>query len=377
MINRTPKLVIVSERTRNHFQDPLRFFSKFDVTHLYKNTYPDFKLKYKSNINKFNSVFDLWRELKKNNPDFIQTYEPYYGYSKFCIPIKPLLILGTVYLFSLFRHKPYYYNALEVIEPEIKYGYFAGKIMESINYLYAKRAKLIFTMTDGAHSLLIGQGIKSEKIINNMMIGHWGVETDIFKPYKKKKTKNHRLIFIGSLNEQKGSQYIISIHNEVRKSFPDLETVIVGEGSFKQAIEAQSQNTGQNIHFLGNIKNEKIPEELNKSSVIIAPYITTKSSAEQTCGSLLEAMACGLPIIAFSSGGIPRYITDKRNGFLIKEGNLNEFVNKINRILRDNPLRKKIQENNINDVKDRFNAKTNVLKLESILLKLDLNNDQE
>ena len=60
------------------------------------------------------------------------------------------------------------------------------------------------------------------------------------------------------------------------------------------------------------------------------------------------------------------------NGFLVKERNLKEFINKINKILQDNHLRKEIQENNISDARTKFSAKVNVLKLESILLNLDL-----
>ncbi|KKP87727.1 MAG: hypothetical protein UR93_C0034G0004 [Berkelbacteria bacterium GW2011_GWA2_35_9] len=123
------KLAIVSERIRNHFNDPLRYFSKIKVKHFYQNTYADFILNSKINTSQFINESDLEKKLTQFRPDIIQTYEPYYGYSKIRLPLRPLGILNVVYNYCQKNKIPYYFNALETNEPIIKYGKIAGKII--------------------------------------------------------------------------------------------------------------------------------------------------------------------------------------------------------------------------------------------------------
>ncbi|MDP3013564.1 MAG: hypothetical protein Q8M92_04930, partial [Candidatus Subteraquimicrobiales bacterium] len=72
-----PRLVIVSERTRYHFQKPLEYLDKFEVIHLYKFAFSDMDVKrFGDRLIRYKNVFDLYQKLKMLKPDLIQGLEP-------------------------------------------------------------------------------------------------------------------------------------------------------------------------------------------------------------------------------------------------------------------------------------------------------------
>ncbi|TSC92919.1 MAG: glycosyl transferase family 1 [Candidatus Berkelbacteria bacterium Licking1014_85] len=123
-----------------------------------------------------------------------------------------------------------------------------------------------------------------------------------------------------------------------------------------------------NVIFLGAIKHNEVGEYLAKSWIVVAPSITTKYSAEQTCGSLLEAMSCGTAITAFDSGGISKYIINNRNGILTEEKNIKKLLEAIETLLSNYLLRKQIEKQNRIDSVGKYDVRKNIKKLEEKII---------
>ena len=86
---------------------------------------------------------------------------------------------------------------------------------------------------------------------------------------------------------------------------------IVGSGNQKESLEKHAKEKGINVEFLGNIPNNELPNILNQHEVFILP-----SLYEGMPKTLLEAMACGLPVIGTDVGGIREIVEHGRNGLL-------------------------------------------------------------
>ena len=121
--------------------------------------------------------------------------------------------------------------------------------------------------------------------------------------------------------------------NRAHQSMPDAEFVLVGDGPLRPELEneASSLGLGSSAIFLGD--RQDMPAVLASLDVAVLT-----SDSESLSNVILEAMAAGLPVVAFSVGGNSELVNDQR-GALVAAGNENDFANAILRLLSDAHLR--------------------------------------
>jgi glycosyltransferase involved in cell wall biosynthesis len=360
------RLVIVSERTRHHFHDPLKYFKRIEVVHLYKHLYSDSKaIAGDRGLVRYAGAFDLVRKLKQLKPDLVQTLEPYYGYSRFRIPPKVLPILLAAYWFCRRTKTPYFFHVLENIVPEIKYGAPAGWIMRQIAWLYAKRAAFIFYLNDGAKKNLLDLGVKGK--IHRCLWGIWGVDTSVFKPAKPELPK--KAVFIGRLSGQKGIMDFIEAFARSAEKIGDFVGEIVGRGELIDEAEKAIDRFGlsQRLQIIGELKSSEIPRFVCSAYLLVSPSKSLRYSAEQVGVANIEALASGVPVIAYDSGSIKEFIP-KKAGLLVPEGDVNALSEAIQKIARNSDLRRRMSGAARAIALERYDAKKNVEDLEKFLL---------
>jgi glycosyltransferase involved in cell wall biosynthesis len=143
-------------------------------------------------------------------------------------------------------------------------------------------------------------GIKQKvKIIPNF------VDQNIFSPAFSKE-KLFDILFIGRLSEQKN---INSLIEAVDKS--SLKILIIGNGPLKQPLINKFGNLEGRVEWIDNIPNEEIPKYMNQSKIFVLP-----SFYEGHPKVLIEAMSCGMTVIASNVQGNSEIINDGENGFL-------------------------------------------------------------
>jgi len=191
------------------------------------------------------------------------------------------------------------------------------------------------------------------------------VQKKINRELKIKKNQNI-LISVGRLTEQKGYFYMIETVRILNKKYSDLIWIVLGDGEDKMKLEKQIkiENLQKNILFLG-IK-ENVVEYLFDSDIFIMPSLW-----EGLPLSLLEAMACGLPVIATNVGGIPEIVKDKISGFLVEPKNPTILAEKIEYLLNlDIDSRKKMGIEGRKIVEEKFSLRKMVEKYENLYEKL-------
>src|SRR5581483_10078471 len=98
-------------------------------------------------------------------------------------------------------------------------------------------------------------------------------------------------------------------------------------------------------HFIGFQSPEEVRGWMNRASVLAAPSVKTPSGAEEGCGLvILEAQAMGLPVVGFSSGGIPETVCHEKTGFLSREKDWTSLANNILLLLQDESLWQRMSE---------------------------------
>jgi len=189
-------------------------------------------------------------------------------------------------------------------------------------------------------------GIEEEKI----HVIYNGVDVQKFKPRPDRaelrrefglEDKNKIVLFVGRLYHRKGLEILLRSIPPVLQEFSDVKFVISGKG-FKQKEEslrnlAKQLDIEDHVTFMGYVPDEKLPNLYSASDIFVLPAIY-----ENFPFAILEAQATGLPVISTKVGGIPEFLVDNENGFLIDAGDSAQLTQRVLALLQDPKLAKKM-----------------------------------
>jgi glycosyltransferase involved in cell wall biosynthesis len=189
---------------------------------------------------------------------------------------------------------------------------------------------------------------------NLIVIPNKGVDLTRFtekQEIKTRKTQNDKpikLLYVGRLNPIKGLSYLIKAFKISHEIYPNMVLEIVGDGIEKKKIQKQIEKYKLNhkISMKGSIAYKNIAYYYQNSDVFVLP-----SLSESFGNVLLEAQACGLPIITTNVGALPDLIDEERGGLLVPARNSILFSNAILKLVKDKDLRKKMGQYNLKSVK--------------------------
>ena len=151
------------------------------------------------------------------------------------------------------------------------------------------------------------------------------VDTDLFKPLEVEKDLS-RLLFIGRLDKEKNLYSLV----DAIKPLP-VHLTLIGSGPLEQSLKLYC--VGSNVEFKRSIPNTDLPLEINRSAIYVQP-----SLYEGNPKTILEAMACGVPVIGTNVNGIKEIISTFKTGVLC-DTNSDSIRRYIKILLNDSDLR--------------------------------------
>ena len=151
---------------------------------------------------------------------------------------------------------------------------------------------------------------------HNYEVVYNGVDTHLFRPMNVPRiSPKLNLIFIGNLNPEKGLTYLFRAVEPIQDK---VHLSIVGDGRLLQKYKKDYPFA----KYYGRIEHHQLPEIINQHDVLVLPTFV-----ESFPNVLLEAMACGKPVIATKVYGIPEMVQDEVTGFLTRPWN-STFLNR-------------------------------------------------
>jgi glycosyltransferase involved in cell wall biosynthesis len=135
--------------------------------------------------------------------------------------------------------------------------------------------------------------------------------------------KRTKVIFLGRLAPEKNPHAFLDVVEILQKQnhFSDYEFVIAGDGQLADSLIAYSAKKSLRVSFYGHVtETTKLLEETRL-------LILTSTQAEGRPNVLLEASACGVPVVAFDVGAVGDIISDAESGFLVEEGDIQTAAN--------------------------------------------------
>ena len=162
-------------------------------------------------------------------------------------------------------------------------------------------------------------------------------------PKKTSKLDSKNLIAVGRLSKEKGFDDLLRLFKKLTFKHPDWKLNVVGDGLERNNLLTLSKELklGDKVVFHGYQNKENINNLLSDSAI----YVMT-SHTESFGLVLIEAMSFGVPCISYSSAqGANEIIEDGVNGYIIKNRDEEEMINKISMLISDEKLRKKLGKN--------------------------------
>ncbi len=195
-------------------------------------------------------------------------------------------------------------------------------------------------------------------------IWHSGVDVELFSPRQVAKSGRPTIVFAGKLARNKGVHLLVEAACRLAKEFPALQLRLLGKGEEKVVTELRTIAAGSPglLEFAGFIDRSALPEELSKAGVFAAP-----SEYEGGPGFVyLEAMACGLPVIACAGSGASEVIRDGETGLLVPPRNVDALTAALRGLLSDSKRREEMGRRACAYVLAEADSRQCVKKLESL-----------
>jgi glycosyltransferase involved in cell wall biosynthesis len=288
----------------------------------------------------FSFLVKFFLEIRKIKPDIVQVQDIEMGIAAW-LPKKILKI------------------------PYVVWG--RGDDVYKLNRFGRIRTRLILKNAEAIIALTENMQINLKNIYNtDIYIIPNGINLEEYNDittFSDRKTGSKNILFVGRLRPVKGIQYLITSMKKIHEEIQDARLLLVGENSQeKEGLTALSIQLGiQNcVQFVGMVPHEKVKMFMQQADVFVLP-----SLSEGFPNVILEAMACGLPVIASRVGGIPDIIINATNGYLVEVKDSNDLANKILLLLSDDTLRKKISDNN-RDLVKKYSWENVTIELEKI-----------
>jgi glycosyltransferase involved in cell wall biosynthesis len=210
----------------------------------------------------------------------------------------------------------------------------------------------------------IEYGIPREKIT----VAYTGVDTTRFKPGGLPLAqRGRRVLFVGRMVEKKAPLMMIRAFAQVREQLPDAELAMVGAGPLLENARSLARELGTPVEFLGARSSDDVLSQIHRARVLCLPSVTAANGDAEGFGMvLLEAQACGVPVLTSAMGGATEGLLDGRTGHAFREGALEEMVVKLRILLEDMNLATTASATAARFVADSFDIRSCSRHLEQI-----------
>jgi glycosyltransferase involved in cell wall biosynthesis len=259
------------------------------------------------------------------------------------------------------------FGDLEFSEKATYLGY---PILSLAERIYFSSRRSLVTVSNWMREQLLQQFPKLRG--TNISVIHNSVDCDDFTP-SKESTKPMTVLFTGRFIAAKGLNYLVDAIPEVIRNHPETQFLFVGAGHvtpYEKRLQSLSVPK-RNYSFLGYLNDRKaIIEVYRRCTVFVAPTLY-----ENLPIRILEAMACGKPVVATNVCAIPEIIRSDEEGLLVPPQSSHALAVALSSLLGNPELRSKIGRNARERVTEHFNWATNGTKMANLYEELSNNRD--
>jgi glycosyltransferase involved in cell wall biosynthesis len=357
------RLAIVSTGVRRDLIAPLGFFTAFQPVHFYrKNNYDDLEPEEQpESLYQYTSASDLYRRLLAASPDLIQTVEPlsFYQQPALWACIAAARRTGARVVVPSLENRPL----------DEKFNPPGALVLRHLAGAALRRACLIIAVNEGARRNLITCGAAPERL-RKMLWGTWGVDITEFSPGSEPQEGPPSILFAGRLVPEKGLLPLLDAFELVKHQIPAARLRVAGDGILAPILRERvgGEKWTESAELYGIVKNRRMPAMMRASHIVAVPSLTTRRWAEQVGMVALQAMACGVPVVAFDSGALPEFVPDGVAGLVVREGDVAALAAALISLLSDGTLQRRLGAGARAHAVEHYDAQKNIRDAERLIV---------
>lgn len=283
------------------------------------------------------------------------------------------------YLLTKFTGVPYIIT-IQSADFSIYRPYFNIKIVKNIFKAIEK-----ITIKNAATCHSVSNHLKNHLKIYNpkkIVVIPNGVNQEVFVPNKNKlktrkelgfDTENLIMACDSRLENKNGTHDVVEAANYFKEDIQDFKIIVVGDGPDRKRLEKmiEKYNLRDKIFLLGRVQYFDLPRLMAACDIFVRP-----SLAEGFGISFIEAMACGVGVIATPVGGIVDFLRDGENGLFCEPGNPKDIAEKIKLLITDKNLSEQLAKNSIRTAREEYAWDKIIAKIKNLYLDV-LNSKQK
>lgn len=253
-------------------------------------------------------------------------------------PLSPIINTSLPIIATL--HTPMLVNSrfIEVDNLRSKATKIMGKFVSyPLEMKLLKRADLVTTVADSVVQELAEYGLNP----NEIRVTGNGVDDRLFVPTKKRNMERY-ILYSGRLGYRKGLFDLVECGTIISNKYPDVSFIIPGKGPLANMLKERVNELGLGniFKFLGYVERNELIRLYQNATVFIMP-----SHYESGPLVLVEAMACGVAVVATPVGIVPNLVKHLENGLIIPKKSPEKMAEALSLLLDDEKLRIKLGEN--------------------------------
>ena len=181
-----------------------------------------------------------------------------------------------------------------------------------------------------------------------------------------------RLLYVGRFVPKKAPDLMLRAFARTLARVPQARLVLVGDGELLPRCRslARALGLGDSVSFLGVLSPDRVLEEMRRArAVILFCQIAPDGNSEGSPVTLMEAGACGLPVVSTRHGGVPEIVSDEVTGLLCEPGDQERFSDSCVRLLLDPELAGRLGQAARQRVESLYSQALAIEKLKAVLQK--------
>lgn len=225
--------------------------------------------------------------------------------------------MGSYWDRSVARHK------VALNRPLYTLGILSKRLLNSGEAWLLNQAEAVYTNATSVRDILVEQGVDRDQLL----VVSQGVDTDFFTPGEA--PRRSRILFVGRVSaENKRPSDAYKVYRRVKSRRPDASLIIAGGGELPARLQAKLDST--DISHLGFLNRRELRSEYRRARALLVT-----SEKEGVPNVLLEAQACGLPVVATNAGDVPRVLSEGDGGVVHNVGDVESLADSVLELLEN------------------------------------------
>lgn len=227
-----------------------------------------------------------------------------------------------------------------------------------------ERASLFLCVSEYTRAKAVQAGFPEAKLC----VQYTGVDCQAFTPAMPVSEKDPNLvIYVGRLVPYKGCDYLLRAMQIVKQQRPLARLVVIGDGSYRSALELMNRELQVDATFLGEVPQTMIRPWLERARVFCGPSVNADNGMSEAFGNVFTESQCmGVPVVSFRHGGIPETTQDGVTGLLAPERDFAMLAQHILRYLGDDSFWAQSRAAGMDWCRRHFDVRKQTERLEEI-----------